>query len=204
MYHRFTTDPTMVAYGEENRDWGGAFACYRGLTEALPTTASSISPISEAAIVGTAVGYALEGGRVVAELMYCDFLGRAGDEVFNQMAKWQSMSAGVLKCPSSSAFPSVTNTVPSTAKTGPPCAPTSPASRWPSRHALRCQGHAQRRPVGHRPRGLLRKSAPLRHGRTLRRRSAPITTKYPLASQPSAATAKTSPLSPLVPSFTAH
>ena len=29
--HRFYTDPTLVAYGEENRDWGGAFACYRGL-----------------------------------------------------------------------------------------------------------------------------------------------------------------------------
>ncbi len=31
--------------------------------------------------------------------MYCDFLGRAGPEVFNQMAKWQSMSAGVLTMP---------------------------------------------------------------------------------------------------------
>ena len=31
--------------------------------------------------------------------MYCDFLGRAGDQVFNQMAKWQAMSAGVLKMP---------------------------------------------------------------------------------------------------------
>jgi 2-oxoisovalerate dehydrogenase E1 component len=31
--------------------------------------------------------------------MYCDFLGRAGDEVFNQLSKWQSMSAGVLKMP---------------------------------------------------------------------------------------------------------
>ncbi|MEZ4605566.1 MAG: transketolase C-terminal domain-containing protein [Deinococcales bacterium] len=37
--------------------------------------------------------------RVVAELMYCDFIGRAGDEIFNQMAKWQSMSAGVLQMP---------------------------------------------------------------------------------------------------------
>ena len=34
--HRFYEDPTMVAYGEENRDWGGAFGVYRGLTEALP------------------------------------------------------------------------------------------------------------------------------------------------------------------------
>lgn len=39
------------------------------------------------------------GGRAVVELMYCDFLGRAGDEVFNQMSKWQAMSAGILKMP---------------------------------------------------------------------------------------------------------
>jgi len=31
--------------------------------------------------------------------MYCDFMGRAGDEIFNQMAKWQAMSAGVLHMP---------------------------------------------------------------------------------------------------------
>lgn len=99
MIHRFYEDPTMVAYGEENRDWGGAFGAYRGLTEAIPYHRLFNSPISEAAIVGTAVGYALAGGRVVAELMYCDFMGRAGDEIFNQMAKWQSMSANVLKMP---------------------------------------------------------------------------------------------------------
>jgi len=97
--HRFYEDPTMVAYGEENRDWGGAFAVYRGLTEALPYHRLFNSPISEAAIVGTAVGYAMSGGRALVELMYCDFLGRAGDEVFNQMAKWQAMSAGELKMP---------------------------------------------------------------------------------------------------------
>jgi 2-oxoisovalerate dehydrogenase E1 component len=99
MIHRFYEDPTMVAYGEENRDWGGAFSVYRGLTECLPYHRLFNSPISEAAIVGTAVGYALSGGRVVAELMYCDFMGRAGDEIFNQMAKWQSMSANVLEMP---------------------------------------------------------------------------------------------------------
>ncbi|MCB0195688.1 MAG: dehydrogenase [Anaerolineae bacterium] len=97
--HRFYEDPTMVAYGEENRDWGGAFGVYRGLTEALPYHRLFNAPISEGAIVGTAVGYALSGGRVVAELMYCDFMGRAGDEIFNQMAKWQAMSANVLSMP---------------------------------------------------------------------------------------------------------
>ena len=95
----FYTDPTVVAYGEENRDWGGAFAVYRGLTEALPYHRLFNSPISEGAIVGSAVGYALEGGRPIVELMYCDFLGRAGDEVFNQLSKWQAMSGGLLRLP---------------------------------------------------------------------------------------------------------
>ena len=99
MLHRFYIDPTMVAYGEENRDWGGAFAVYRGLTEALPYHRLFNTSISEGAIVGTAVGYALSGGRVVPELMYCDFMGRSGDELFNQLSKWQSMSAGVLTMP---------------------------------------------------------------------------------------------------------
>ena len=49
--------------------------------------------------MGAAVGYAMEGGRVVAELMYADFMGRAGDELFNQLAKWQAMSAGQLNMP---------------------------------------------------------------------------------------------------------
>ncbi len=94
---RFYKDPTMIAYGEENRDWGGAFAVYRGLTEALPYHRLFNSPIAEAAIVGTAIGYAMCGGRVVPEIMYCDFLGRSGDEVFNQLPKWQAMSGNVLK-----------------------------------------------------------------------------------------------------------
>lgn len=99
MVHRFLIDPTMVAFGEENRDWGGAFACYRGLTELLPYNRLFNAPIAEAGIVGAAVGYALCGGRAVAELMYCDFLGRAGDEVFNQLSKWQAMSGGILRMP---------------------------------------------------------------------------------------------------------
>jgi 2-oxoisovalerate dehydrogenase E1 component len=96
---KFYQDPTLIAYGEDNRDWGGAFAVYRGLTESLPYHRFFNTPISEAAIVASATGYAICGGRVIAELMYCDFLGRAGDEVFNQLPKWQAMSAGELKMP---------------------------------------------------------------------------------------------------------
>ncbi len=96
---RFYKDPTLAAWGEENRDWGGAFAVYRGLTEALPYHRLFNSPISEGAIVGTAIGYGMCGGRVIAEIMYCDFLGRSGDEVFNQLPKWQAMSGNLIKMP---------------------------------------------------------------------------------------------------------
>ncbi len=97
--NKFYEDPTLIAFGEDVRDWGGAFAVYRGMTEAIPYHRLFNTPISEAGIVGAAVGYAMSGGRAVAELMYCDFLGRAGDEVFNQLSKWQAMSAGMLKMP---------------------------------------------------------------------------------------------------------
>ena len=96
---RFYKDASLVAYGEENRDWGGAFAVYGGMTEALPYHRLFNSPIAEASIVGTAIGYAMCGGRVIPEIMYCDFIGRCGDELFNQLPKWQAMSGNVLKMP---------------------------------------------------------------------------------------------------------
>lgn len=99
IFDKYYEDPTLVSYGEDVRDWGGAFAVYRGLTEAIPYSRLFNSPISEAAIVGSAVGYGLSGGRAIVELMYADFIGRAGDEIFNQLAKWQSMSSGILKMP---------------------------------------------------------------------------------------------------------
>ena len=99
MFNKYYEDPTLVAYGEDVRDWGGAYAVYRGLMDVIPYSRLFNSPISEAAIIGSAVGYCMCGGRAVVELMYCDFLGRAGDEVFNQMSKWQAMSAGILKMP---------------------------------------------------------------------------------------------------------
>ncbi len=97
--YRFQKDPTMVSYAEDVRDWGGSYGVYRGLTEALPYHRMFNAPISESAIVGSAVGYAMAGGRAVVELMFADFLGCAGDEIFNQMAKWQAMSGGALRIP---------------------------------------------------------------------------------------------------------
>ena len=97
--HHMAHDERLIAYGEECREWGGAFGVYRGLADVMPYHRLFNAPISEAAIVATAVGYALAGGRALVELMYGDFIGRAGDEIFNQMAKWRAMSGGSLKIP---------------------------------------------------------------------------------------------------------
>jgi 2-oxoisovalerate dehydrogenase E1 component len=97
-YHA-AADDRVTMWGEENRDWDGAFGVYRGLTEFLPRHRLFNSPISEATIVGAGVGFALSGGRPIVELMYADFIGRAGDEIFNQMAKWQAMSGGLTSIP---------------------------------------------------------------------------------------------------------
>lgn len=96
---KFYVDPSFVFFGEDIREWGGAQAVSRGLMEVIAPHRLFNSPISEAAFVGSACGYALSGGRAMVELMYCDFLSRCADEVFNQLSKWQAMSSGALKMP---------------------------------------------------------------------------------------------------------
>lgn len=97
--HHMLRDQSLIIYGEECREWGGAFGVYRGLSDLFPHHRVFNAPISEATIVSSAVGYAMEGGRALVELMYADFIGRAGDEIFNQLSKWQAMSGGDLSIP---------------------------------------------------------------------------------------------------------
>lgn len=99
MLEGFYRDPSMISFGEDLRDWGSAYGAYKNLEKSVPYERLFNAPISEAAIISAAVGYAMLGGRAVPELMYCDFLGRAGDETLNQLPKWQAMTAGQLKMP---------------------------------------------------------------------------------------------------------
>ena len=59
--HHLTHDKSLIAYGEECRDWGGAFGVYRGFADVIPNHRLFNAPISEAAIVSTGIGYALAG-----------------------------------------------------------------------------------------------------------------------------------------------
>lgn len=92
-------DSTVVTFGEDLAEYGGAFAVTQGLLDEFGCDRVRTTPISEAAIVGTAVGSAMVGLRPIAEIMFDDFIFCAGDQVVNQLAKLRYMSAGQLKIP---------------------------------------------------------------------------------------------------------
>jgi pyruvate dehydrogenase E1 component beta subunit len=57
------------------------------------------TPISEVAMVGSGLGAAATGMRPVVEVMYCGFLGVAGDQLLNQVSKMRYMFGGKLDLP---------------------------------------------------------------------------------------------------------
>ncbi|MBO7156440.1 MAG: dehydrogenase, partial [Clostridia bacterium] len=95
----YSNDPTLIAYGEDMRGWNSNSAVYKGFEKVLPYSKLFNTSISESAIVGSAVGYAMRGGSAVTELLYADFMTRAADEIINQLAKWQSLSGGTISLP---------------------------------------------------------------------------------------------------------
>jgi 2-oxoisovalerate dehydrogenase E1 component len=92
-------DSRVVLYGEDVAEYGGAFKVTKGLIDAFGRQRVFNSPISEAAICGTAVGAAMTGLRPVAELMYMDFALMASDQIGNQAAKWHYMSGATVEVP---------------------------------------------------------------------------------------------------------
>lgn len=92
-------DSRVIFYGEDVADYGGAFKMTKGLLEAFGRDRVFNTPISEAAICGTAVGAAIAGLRPVVELMYMDFALMSSDQIANQAAKWHYMSGGQVEVP---------------------------------------------------------------------------------------------------------
>ena len=86
-------DPTVWALGED-LGRGGVFGQYAGMAEEFGPLRISDAPISEAAILGSAVGAALAGTRPVVEMRFADFALCAVDELVNQAAKARYMFGG--------------------------------------------------------------------------------------------------------------
>ena len=93
-------DERVFLLGEDIQDpFGGAFQITLGLTTKFGHKRVLETPISESAIIGTAVGAAMAGLRPIAEIMIIDFLGVCLDQLYNQAAKLRYMSAGQATAP---------------------------------------------------------------------------------------------------------
>jgi pyruvate/2-oxoglutarate/acetoin dehydrogenase E1 component len=91
-------DPNVVALGED-LGRGGIFAQYRGLQQEFGAARVIDTPISEATIMGAAVGMALAGLRPVVEMRVVDFALCGMDELVNQAAKNRYMFGGQGRVP---------------------------------------------------------------------------------------------------------
>src|ERR1700729_2198052 len=89
-------DPRVFIYGQDVGDFGGAFKATKGLAKEFPGRVLD-SPISEDAIVGSAIGAAIEGMRPIIEMQYADFSTVGFNQIVNNAATlfWRTET----KCP---------------------------------------------------------------------------------------------------------
>jgi pyruvate dehydrogenase E1 component beta subunit len=92
-------DESVYVAGEDVGEFGGSFRVTKGLLERFGAKRVKDTPVSETAIIGTAVGAAATGLRPVVEIMFIDFIGVCMDQVINQMAKMRYMFGGKAKLP---------------------------------------------------------------------------------------------------------
>jgi pyruvate dehydrogenase E1 component beta subunit len=99
LWEEMERDPNVFILGEEVGVWGGTYAVTKGFYDHFGPDRVRDTPISEAAIVGAAIGSALTGLRPVAELMTINFAFVAMDHIVNEAAKLHYMFGGQFKLP---------------------------------------------------------------------------------------------------------
>lgn len=92
-------DPTVVLFGEDVAATGGVFRTSEGLLDEFGPMRVRDTPISEMAIIGAAVGAAVNGLRPVAEIMFAEFYGVALDQIVTQAAKLHYLTYGQVTVP---------------------------------------------------------------------------------------------------------
>jgi len=92
-------DETVFLFGEDVAEAGGPFKLSDGLLERFGPRRVRDTPISEQAIIGTAIGASLSGLRPIAEIMFADFAGVCFDGIANELAKYRYMTGGQVDVP---------------------------------------------------------------------------------------------------------
>jgi len=99
LWEEMERDPKVFILGEEVGVWGGTYAVTKGFLDHFGPERVRDAPISEAAIIGAAIGSALNGLRPVAELMTINFAFVAMDHIVNEAAKLHYMFNGQFHLP---------------------------------------------------------------------------------------------------------
>jgi pyruvate dehydrogenase E1 component beta subunit len=92
-------DPALVMLGEDIAAAGGVFKTTVGLLDEFGPQRIRDTPISEQAILGAAMGAAMTGIPVIAEIMFSDFLAVCWDILANEAAKSRYMTGGQMTVP---------------------------------------------------------------------------------------------------------
>ena len=92
-------DPALVMLGEDVAAAGGVFKTTVGLLDEFGPERVRDTPISEQAILGAAMGAAMTGVPVIAEIMFSDFLAVCWDMLANEIAKSRYMTHGQVSFP---------------------------------------------------------------------------------------------------------
>ena len=92
-------DDDVFIMGEDIAEMGGSMGVTQGMLAEFGPERVRNTPISEMALVGAAIGAAMQGMRPVAEVMYEDFMTLAMEQIVNQAAKHRYMSGGQLTVP---------------------------------------------------------------------------------------------------------
>ena len=99
LWEEMERDERVFIQGEEVGIWGGTYAVTKGFYDHFGEKRVRDTPISEAAIVGSAIGAAMTGLRPVAELMTINFAFSAMDHIVNEAAKLHYMFGGQFTLP---------------------------------------------------------------------------------------------------------
>jgi len=99
MAEEMRRDESVVVWGCDVGQYGGAFSATRGLFEEFGSRRVIDMPISEAGFTGMAVGAAATGLRPIVELQFSDWITLASDQLINQAAKMRYMFGGLLSIP---------------------------------------------------------------------------------------------------------
>ena len=91
--------PELLVYGEDVGVGGGIFGCTRNLQKNFGEDRVFDTPISESAILGSALGASMMGMRPVVEIMWADFMLVALDQIINQMANLRYLMRGSCPAP---------------------------------------------------------------------------------------------------------